>query len=93
MHQGPEEMNSDPHMKLNKNYLLVLEGLLWRRGSAEAHYRGRGTGRSPLAETLLEFTIKPTIEHSLIVAKTKTILYKVNHDEKAESYVPDKGTR
>ena len=63
------------------------------RGSAEAHYRGRGTGRSPLAETLLEFTIKPTIEHSLIVAKTKTILYKVNHDEKAESYVPDKGTR
>jgi len=93
MHQDPEEMNSDPHMKLNKNYLLVLEGLLWRRGSAEAHYRGRGTGRSPLAETLLEFTIKPTIEHSLIVAKTKTILYKVNHDEKAESYVPDKETR
>ena len=89
MHQDPEEMNSDPHMKLNKKYLLVLKGLLWRCGSAEAHHRGRGTGRPPLAETLLEFTIYPTIEHSLMVAKTKTMLQKVNHDEKAESYVAD----
>ena len=32
-------------------------------------------------------------KHSLMAAKTKTILQKVNHDEKAESYVPDKGTR
>ena len=35
-----------------------------------------------MAETLLEFTINPTIEHSLSVAKTKTILHKVNHDLK-----------
>ena len=27
------------------------------------------------------------------MAKTKTILQKINHDERAESYVPDEGTR
>ena len=27
------------------------------------------------------------------MAKTKTTLQKVNHEEKAESYVPDEGTR
>ena len=66
-----------------------VEGPPMEVWSAEAHHRGRGTGRPPLAETLLEFTINPTIEHSLMVAKTKTILCKVNHDEKAESYVTD----
>ena len=30
-------------------------------------------------------------KHSLTVAKTKTILWKVNHNEKAESYIPDEG--
>ena len=30
---------------------------------------------------------------SFTEAKTKTILQKVNHGEKAESYVPDEGTR
>ena len=48
-----------PHWRLNQNHLLVLEGLLWRRGSAGAHHRDRGTGRSPLW-TLLEFAINPT---------------------------------
>ena len=33
----------------NKNYLLVLEGLLWRHGSSGAYHRDRETGRSPLA--------------------------------------------
>ena len=32
-------------------------------------------------------------KHSLIAAKTKSALQKVNHDEKAERYVPDEGTR
>ena len=32
-------------------------------------------------------------KHSLTVAKTKAILQKVNHDEKAETYVLGKGTR
>jgi len=32
-------------------------------------------------------------KHSLIAAKTKSVLQKVNHDEKAERYVPDEGTR
>ena len=46
-----------PHRRLNQNHLLALEGLLWRCGPAGAHYRDRGTWRSPL-----EFTINPTIE-------------------------------
>ena len=49
--RGKEEW---PHRRLNQNYLLVLEGLLWRRRSARAHHRHGGTrssspGRSPLA--------------------------------------------
>ena len=32
-------------------------------------------------------------KQSLIAAKTKIVLQKVNHDEKADSYVPDEGTR
>ena len=36
------------HRRLNPNYLLVLEGLLWRSGLAGAHHRDRSTGRSPL---------------------------------------------
>ena len=31
-----------PHRRLNQNHLLVLEGLLWRRESAGAHYRDGG---------------------------------------------------
>ena len=36
VHQDPEEW---PHRGLNQTYLLVLEGLLWRCGSAGAHHR------------------------------------------------------
>ena len=32
-------------------------------------------------------------KHSLTAAKTTAILQKVNHNEKAERYVPDEGTR
>ena len=32
-------------------------------------------------------------KHSLTAAKSTTILQKVNHNEKAESYVPDEGIR
>ena len=32
-------------------------------------------------------------QDNLTAVKTKTILQKVNHDEKAESYAPDEGTR
>ena len=32
-------------------------------------------------------------KHNLIVVNTKTILKKVNHSEKAESYVPGEGAR
>ena len=37
-----------PHRRLKQNYLLVLEAFLWKRGSAGARHRDRGTGRSPL---------------------------------------------
>ena len=33
-----------PHKRLGQTYLLVLEGLLWRQGTAMAHWRGRDTG-------------------------------------------------
>ena len=36
--------------KLNQNYLLVLEGLLWGCGSAGAHHRDGGTGSSCLGK-------------------------------------------
>ena len=51
------------------NYLLVLEGLLWKHGSGGPHHKDGGTGSSslgrfPLVQTLLEVTINPTIEAS-----------------------------
>ena len=33
----------------NQNYLLVLDGLLWKRGLAGAYKREGGTGRSPIS--------------------------------------------
>ena len=45
--------------RLSQNYLLALEGLLWRHASAGAHHWGGGTGRSPVVLTLLEFAINP----------------------------------
>ena len=49
-----------------QNYLLVLEGILWRHGWAGAHHRDRDIssrpGRSPLALALLEVAINPTTE-------------------------------
>ena len=38
------------HRRLRWNYLLVLEDLLWRHGSAGSHHREGGTGRSPLCK-------------------------------------------
>ena len=49
-HQDKEEDQS-PHSRLNQNYMLVLEGLLWRCGSAEAHLRDGGAGRSAYHRT------------------------------------------
>ena len=47
------------HRKLNQNYLLVLEGLLWRRGSAGAHCRDGGdwqqlSGKVPFVNLTIE---------------------------------------
>ena len=42
-----QERSSD-HRRLNQNYLLVLEGLLWRCWSAGVHRRDKGTGSSIL---------------------------------------------
>ena len=39
--------------KLNQNYMLVLEGPLWRPGSAGAHHRHGGTGSSCLGKSPL----------------------------------------
>ena len=50
----------------HQSYLLVLEGLLWRRGLTGAYHREGGTGssspgRPPLVYTLFKVTINPTI--------------------------------
>ena len=54
-----------PQGRLNQTYLLVLEGLLWRRGVAVAHHGDRDTGsrssgKYSLALALPESTISPT---------------------------------
>jgi len=36
------------HRRLNQNYLLELEGLLWRHGLEGAHHGDRGTDNSSL---------------------------------------------
>ena len=62
--QGKEQW---PHGKLNQTYLLVLEGLLQRRGMAVAHHGDKNTGsrssgKYSLAWALPESTISPTKE-------------------------------
>ena len=63
----PRRKEQIPHRGLNHHYLVVLEGLLWKRRLARAHYRDRGTGssslgRPALAYALLEVAINLTIE-------------------------------
>ena len=41
------------HRKLNQSYLLMLEGLLWRCGSAGAQHKVLGFGSSCLGRSLL----------------------------------------
>ena len=55
-HRGKEQWL---HRKLNQNYLLVLEGLLWRHGSAGAHCRDGGdwqqlSGKVPFVNLTIE---------------------------------------
>ena len=48
----PRAKEQLPHRRLNQNYFVVLEGFLWRCGSAGAHHKGSGSsnlGRSSLA--------------------------------------------
>ena len=40
------------HRRLNKKYLLVLEGLLWKRGLESAHHRDGDTGTNSLGRYL-----------------------------------------
>ena len=56
-----------PQRKLNQTNLLVLEGLLRRRGWVVARLWDRsvdssGSGKCPMARTLLEDAISPTLE-------------------------------
>ena len=46
-HTKPRGKEEWPHRRPNQNSLLVLEGLLWRRGSAGAHPRDRAPEGSP----------------------------------------------
>ena len=51
-----------PNRWLNQNYLLVLDGLLWRRGLAGAHHRDQGPGSIRLGRSPLQFTINVTTD-------------------------------
>ena len=42
----PREKEHLLHRRLNQTYLQVFDSLLWRHGSAGAHHRDGGTGRS-----------------------------------------------
>ena len=64
---APRGKEQWPHRRLNQTYLLVLEGLLQRRGVAVAHSRdgnaGSGSsGKCSLAWAFPESTISPTKE-------------------------------
>ena len=59
---GPRGKNQWPHKRLGQTYLLVLEGLLRRRGAAVAHCGDKDMGggsseKYSLVWTLLEATI------------------------------------
>ena len=164
--QDSEERSNDPR-RLNHNYLLVLEGLLWRCGSGGARHRARalaaavwecppwhkpswrqqltgpqptGLGRlrptsyqgrsetPPLPDNWIKALLSKTLSNrarpsfpSTIpsrqrslhkplslnhqgaysrskknqnpTTRTKVTIQKVNQYEKADSYVPDEGTR
>ena len=51
-----------PNRWLNQNYLLVLDGLLWRRGLAGAHHRDQGPGSISLGRSPSQFTINVTTD-------------------------------
>ena len=62
---GPGGRSSDPGGRLNQTYLLVLEGLLQRRGLALFHCGDKdtgsgGSGKYSLACALPESAISPT---------------------------------
>ena len=64
---GPRGKEQWPHRRLNQTYLLVLEGLLQRRGVSLAHCGdkdtgSRSSGKYSLVWALLKTTISPTKE-------------------------------
>ena len=58
-----------PHRRLNQNYLLMLEGIPWRRGSAGLTIGMGALEGSPLVSAFLEFTINPYHRAGLPQAK------------------------
>ena len=64
---GPRGKEQWPHRRLNQTYLLVLEGLLKRRGIAVAHHGDKDTGSRSSGEYSLAWalpvsSISPTKE-------------------------------
>ena len=54
---GPREKKGWPYKRLDQTYHLVLEGLLWRRGAAEAHCNDKDTGSGNSSEYSLVWAL------------------------------------
>ena len=63
-HSPRHRGKKSPHRRLNKKYMLVLEGLLWWCGLAGAHNRDRGIMEGPLG-------VRSNIPRHLVIKLTK----------------------
>ena len=85
-----------PHPSAD-NWIKALQSkaLPTRARSSFSHSQSSPSGslHKPFSLALQRADRRRKKNHNPTASKTKTILQKVNHNEKAQSYVPDEGTR
>ena len=78
----------------NWSEVLLSKALPTRAKNSFSHCQSLpSTSLHKLLSLIHQRADRKSKKHSITAAKMKTILQKVNHNEKAESYVPDEGTR
>ena len=88
-------VRAQPHPSADNWIKALLSKALLTRARpsfSHHHFLPSGSLHKPLS-LLHQRADRRSKKHSLTAAKTKTILHKVNHDEKAKSYVLDEGIR